>query len=132
MSTDQQPPVILIVESDDEVRPALVHNVQRWGYRVIVSLDVKDAIERVREGALKIELILINQVGQSVDQLLDGGRAIRQQSAEHSINAFIVVLAEKYGEDLEGQDVQLGAYEYITYLEHGDQLMELLYRLCPV
>ncbi|MBD2037053.1 hypothetical protein H6F76_18965 [Leptolyngbya sp. FACHB-321] len=132
MSTDQQPPVILIVESDDEVRPALVHNVQRWGYRVIVSLDVKDAIERVREGALKIELILINQVGQSIDQLLDGGRAIRQQSAEHSINAFIVVLAEKYGEDLEGQDVQLGAYEYITYLEHGDQLMELLYRLCPV
>ena len=132
MSDEQHLPVILVVESDDEVRPALVHNVQRWGYRVIVSLDVKDAIERVREGALKIELILINQVGQSIDQLIDGGRSIRQQSAEQSINAFIVVMAEEYGEDLEGQDVQIGAHEYITYLEHGEQLMKLLYRLCPL
>jgi DNA-binding NtrC family response regulator len=132
MSDDRHLPVILVVESDDEVRPTLVHNVQRWGYRAIVSLDAKDAIERVREGALKIDIILINQVGQSIDQLVDGGRLIRQQSAEHSLNTFIVVMAEEYGEDLEGQDVQIGAYDYITYLEHGEQLMKLLYRLCPV
>lgn len=132
MSNEHHSPVILVVESDDAVRPALVQNVQRWGYCIIVSLNVEDAIERVREGALKIDLILINQVGQSIDQLLAGGRSIRQQSAEYSINAFIVVLAEEYGEDLEGQDVQIGAYEYITYLEHGEQLMKLLYRLCPL
>jgi DNA-binding response OmpR family regulator len=132
MSDDRPSPVILVIEADDEVRPILVHNVQQWGYRVIVSLDVKDAIERVREGALEIDIILINQVGLSIDQLIDSGRSIRQQSAEHSIKTFIVVMAEEYGEDLEGQDVQIGAYDYITYLEHGEQLMKLLYRLCPI
>lgn len=77
MNNDPHSPVILVVESYDEVRPTLVHNLLRWGYRVIVLLEVKDAIERVREGALKIDIILINQVGLSIDQLIDGGRAIR-------------------------------------------------------
>jgi hypothetical protein len=109
-----------------------VHHVQRWGYRAIVTLDVQDAIERVRAGALKIDIILINQVGQSLNQLLASGRSIRQQSADYSINAFLVVLAEVYGEELEGQDVQIDAYDYITDLEHSEQLMKLLYRLCPL
>jgi len=132
MSNARPSPVVLVVESDDAVRPPLVHHVQRWGYRAIVTLDVQDAIERVRAGALKIDIILINQVGQSLNQLLASGRSIRQQSADSSINAFPVVLAEVYGEELEGQDVQIDAYNYITDLEHSEQLMKLLYRLCPL
>jgi hypothetical protein len=97
-----------------------------------VSLDIKDASERVREGALKVDVILINQVGLSLDELIISGRAIRQQSAGSSTDAFIVLLAEEYGVDLEGQDVQVGDREYITYLEDGEQLMNLLHRLCPV
>jgi DNA-binding response OmpR family regulator len=132
MSDDPTLPALLVVESDDAVRSTLVQNLRRWGYRVIVSLDIKDASERVREGALKVDVILINQVGLSLDELIISGRAIRQQSAGSSTDAFIVLLAEEYGVDLEGQDVQVGDREYITYLEDGEQLMNLLHRLCPV
>jgi hypothetical protein len=41
-------------------------------------------------------------------------------------------MAERYGEDMEGKDVKVGESEYVTYLEDGEQLMNLLQHLCPV
>lgn len=125
-------PIILAVEPDDQVRPCLVHNLQQAGYAVIVSLDSHDASARVREGRLWIDLILLNQMELSLEQILANGRSIRQQTANGIPPAFIVVIAERYGVDLEGQDVLVGEREYITYLEDGLQLMRLLQRLCPV
>lgn len=43
----------------------------------------------------------------------------------------IIVMAERYGADMEGKDVQVDDTEYVTYLEDGQQLMNLLHRLCP-
>jgi hypothetical protein len=59
------------------------------------------------------------------------GRRICQGS-ELSSSTPIVVMAEHYGEDMEGKDVKVGESEYVTYLEDGEQLMNLLHRLCPV
>ena len=131
MSEHQTPPTILIVEPDDQVRPALIHNLRRWGYRVIVALDEEDATERVKNGGLQADVILLNQMQQSIDQFVNIGRSIRQ-SAERSTNTPIVIMAERYGNDLEGQDVQVGEREYVTYLEDGQQLMNLLHNLCPI
>jgi hypothetical protein len=33
---------------------------------------------------------------------------------------------------MEGKDVKVGESEYVTYLEDGQQLINLLYRLCPI
>jgi len=44
----------------------------------------------------------------------------------------IIVMAEQYGADMEGKDVQVDDTKYVTYLEDGQQLMNLLHRLCPV
>jgi hypothetical protein len=41
-------------------------------------------------------------------------------------------MAEQYGADMEGKDVQVDETEYVTFLEDGEQLMNLLHRLCPV
>ncbi|MEC4816794.1 MAG: hypothetical protein SAK29_26530 [Scytonema sp. PMC 1069.18] len=127
----QPPPTILIVEPDDQVRPALIYNLRKWGYCVIVALNEEDAIERVKNGSFQTDIILLNQMGQSIDQLVDIGRSIRK-SAERSPEAPIVIMAEQYGVDLEGQDAQIGESEYVTYLEDGQQLMNLLHNLCPV
>ncbi|MBD0390403.1 MAG: response regulator [Nostoc sp. C3-bin3] len=122
---------ILLVEPDDNVRPILKENLCRWGYNVIVALDTADALQRTRDGREPFDLILLNQFMQSLDQSIHFGRSIRQQ-AELDSRVPIVVIAEKYGVELEGQDIQLGESEYVTYLEDGQQLRNLLHKLCPI
>ncbi|MBD2468882.1 response regulator [Nostoc sp. FACHB-145] len=122
---------ILLVEPDDTVRPILRDNLRLWGYNVIVTLDAADALQRTKSGGELFDLILLNQFSQSLDQSIDIGRYLRQQ-AELSRQIPIVVMAERYGVELEGQDIQVGESEYVTYLEDGQQLKNLLHRLCPV
>jgi len=58
------------------------------------------------------------------------GRRIRQ-SAGFPIRTPIVVIAERFGADMEGKDVLVGESEYVIYPEDAQQLMDLLHRLCP-
>lgn len=122
---------ILLVEPDDTVRPILKDNLRRWGYQVIVTLDEADALQRIRTGSEPFDLILINQFEQSLDQAITMGQRLRQGSDPFS-SVPIVIMAERYGVELEGQDQQVGDKEYVTYLEDGQQLRNLLYRLCPL
>jgi len=59
------------------------------------------------------------------------GQQIRQASQSNS-QTPILVMAERYGADLEGQDIQLDDNEYVTYLEDGEQLKRILRRVCPI
>ncbi len=124
-------PTILALEQDDQTRPLLRHNLRSQGYRVLMALDFEDAIERTRGGRERLNMILINQFKLSLDEVINMGQCIRQ-SAGLSIHTPIVVMAEQYGADMEGKDVLVGESEYVTYLEDGQQLMNLLQRLCPV
>lgn len=127
----KSPPLILVVEPDNETRPLLKHNLQRQGYGVIVALDEEDAIERLMGGFHCPDLILLNQFNQSLEEALKSGRRIYTTSKLPK-DIPIVVLAERYGADLEGQDVQVGDREYVTYPEDGQQLLNLLQKLCPI
>lgn len=124
-------PCIFVLEPDDDVRPALKHNLQNWGYKVIMALDKEDAIQRTQGGRDRFDLILLNQGDCSIDEMMAIGQQIRQNT-ELDSRAPIIIIAEKYGEDLEGQDIQIGNNEYVTYLEDGQQLKNILHRLCPV
>jgi DNA-binding response OmpR family regulator len=125
------PPTILMIELDDDTRPILKQNLRNWGYCVLVALEEEDAIALARGGRDQPNLILLNQVKLSIDEFINMGRRIRQ-GAELPSSTPIVVMAEQYGEDMEGKDVKVGDSEYVTYLEDGEQLINLLYRLCPV
>ena len=124
-------PTILMVEPDDDVRPLLRTNLHRQGYRVIMTLDEEDAIARARGNSDRPDLILINQYRLALDKVIHRGRRIRQDAGLPS-DTPIVIMAERYGEDMEGKDVKVGESEYVTYLEDGEQLINLLQRLCPV
>jgi CheY-like chemotaxis protein len=106
----------------------LKHNLQSYGYRIIVALDEEDALERVGGGNVPADLVLVNLVGKSAEEVLDVGRRIRGH-AKYDGHTPLVVMAEKYGEDVEGTNVQAGENEWITYLEDSDQLKNLLARL---
>lgn len=122
---------ILIVEPDDVVRPILRDNLHRWGYKVIVALDKADALQRTKNGRESFDLVLLNQFEQSIEQVIEAGRQIRRQAALSS-RIPIVIMAEQYGTELEGQDIQVAESDYVSYLEDGQQLKNLLYQLCPV
>jgi DNA-binding response OmpR family regulator len=124
-------PTILVVEPDDDVRPLLRNNLHRQGYRAIMTLDEEDAIARARGDSDRPDLILINQYRLPLDKVIHIGRRIRQDAGLPSTTP-IVIMAERYGEDMEGKDVKVGESDYVTYLEDGEQLINLLQRLCPV
>jgi CheY-like chemotaxis protein len=124
-------PCIFVFEPDDDARPILKDNLQNWGYQAIIALDETDAIQRTQGGCEHFDLILLNQTGQSIDELIAIGQQIRQSTALDN-RAPIIIMAEHYGEDLEGQDIQVGDNEYVSYLEDGQQLKVIVQRLCPV
>ena len=119
---------IFLVEEDDDTRPLLRKNLQRYGYRVILALDEEDALERVGGGQVHADLVLINLVGKSTEDVLQTGRRIRKH-AKYDGHTPLIVMAEKYGEDLEGTDVKVGENDWITYPEDAEQLENLLARL---
>ena len=125
------PPTILLIELDDDTRPLLKQNLRACGSRVVVALEEEDAIALARGVRDRPDLILINQVELPIDEFINMGQHIRQ-GAELPSRTPIVVMAEQYGEDMEGKDVQVSESEYVTYLEDGEQLMNLLHRLCQV
>ncbi|HEX8494576.1 MAG TPA: hypothetical protein VF658_17150 [Pyrinomonadaceae bacterium] len=129
MNTEQpHKATIFLIEEDDETRPLLKYNLQRDGYRVIVALDEEDALERINGGNLPADLVLINLVGKSPEEALHIGRRIRQH-ARYDGHTPLVVMAEKYGKDLEGTDVNVSGNDWITYPEDHEQLENLLARL---
>lgn len=96
-----------------------------------MTLDEQDAIQRIQRVREHFDLILLNQTGKLIDELMAIGQQIRQ-STELDSRTPIIVMAEDYGEDLEGQNIQMGENEYVTYLQDGQQLKDILQRLCPV
>lgn len=121
-------PTIFLVEEDDETRPILRHNLIRDGFRVRLALDEEDALDRISSGNVQADLILINLVRKTPEEVLSIGRRIREH-AKYDGNTPLVVIAEKYGKDVEGTDMNVGGNDWITYPEDGDQLPNLLHRL---
>jgi CheY-like chemotaxis protein len=130
MSSEQgNQAIIFLIEEDDETRRPLVQNLRKDGYRVLVSTDEEDALERVGGGHVHADLVLVNLVGKSVDEALSVGRGIREH-AKYDGHTPLVVMAEKYNKDVEGTDVNVEGNDWVHYLgEEPDQLQNLLHRL---
>jgi DNA-binding response OmpR family regulator len=125
-------PTIFLIEEDDETRRPLVENLRRQGYRVIVSIDEEDALERVNGGHVHADLVLVNLVGKPLDELLRVGRRVREH-AKYDGHTPLVVMPEKYDKDVEGTEANVGGSDWVFYLgEEPDQLHHFLGRLLPV
>ncbi len=119
-------PVIFLIEEDNQTRPPLRRSLKSNGYDIVLAIDEEDALERVRDNRVKADLILINLLSKTPKEVLKIGRDISRKA---NIDAPIVVIAEKYGADLEGKDIKMDGNEYITYLEDAEQLFDLVSRL---
>ena len=121
-------PIIFLIEEDDDTRPILRHNLINDGFRVLLALDEDDALDRVGGERLRADVILINLVRKTPEEVLSAGRRIREH-AKYNGKTPLVVLAEKYTKEQEGTDVNIAGNDWITYLEEHDQLTDLLRRL---
>jgi DNA-binding response OmpR family regulator len=129
MSTEQT--TIFFIEPDDETRRLLKQGLRASGYKVLVAEDVEEALEGAEYGLARADLILLGPVGNSTEESLDIGRRIRGH-AKHNGDTPLVVMAEKYGKDVEGTDVNAGGNDWIFYLgEDPGQLRDTLARLTP-
>lgn len=122
-------PTIFLLEEDDDTRGPLVGGLRRYGYHVVVALDEADALERVGGGRVSAELVLVNLVGKSAEEVLSVGRRVREH-AEYHEHTPLVVMPEKYGKDVEGTEVNVAGNDWVFYLgEEPGQLKNLLARL---
>lgn len=128
MSGQENRRTIFLIEEDDDTRPILRQNLQNDGYRVLLAIDEEDALDRVDGNGARADLVLINLIGKSSEEALNIGRRIRAH-AKYDGHTPLVVMADKYGAELEGTDVNAGSNDWITYLEDHDQLKNLLARL---
>ena len=58
-------PTIFLIEEDDDTRPILKGNLKAYGYRVLLALDEEDAQERLGDGVVQADLLLLNLVGKT-------------------------------------------------------------------
>lgn len=121
-------PIIFLIEEDDETRSILRRNLQKDGYRLLLAVDEADALDRLNNGQARADLILINLVGKTPAEVLQTGQRIREHG-QYDSTTPLVVLAEKYGADVEGTDVEVGGNDWITYPADAEQLHNLLARL---
>ena len=121
-------PIIFLIDEDDDSRPSFRKILKNKDYDVSLAIDEEDALDRVKRGCFRADLILMNFVRKSPETVLEIGRNIRQIG---KLDAPVVVIAHKYGADLEGKDIQISENEYITYPETAEQLHDLLWRLIP-
>jgi len=117
--------MILLLEPDDDTRPLLKGNLEARGYTILVALNETDAIARATYARSSLDLIVINQVDQPIAEIIAKGQRIRRE-AGLSESIPVVVLAERYSLELEGQNLQFDEYNYVAYLEDGQQLLDLL------
>jgi DNA-binding response OmpR family regulator len=124
-------PTIFLIEEDEETCRPLVSNLRGYGYRVIVALDEQDALERIGGGSVDADLVLVNLIKKSAEEVLRVGRRVREH-AKHDGHTPLVAMPEKYGKDVEGTNVNVGGNDWVLYLgEEQDQLRNLLADLLP-
>ena len=123
-------PTIFLLEEDDETRLLLRKNLEAEGYRVIVAIDERDALDRIDGGSVPTDVIIVNLVRRSPQEALTVGRRVRAR-AKRDGHIPLVVIAEIYGEELEGTDENVIGNDWITYPEDSAQLRTLLRRLLP-
>jgi CheY-like chemotaxis protein len=122
-------PTIFLIEEDDETRRPLVDNLRGDGYRVLVAVDEDTALDMVGGGGVDADLVLVNLIGKSAEEVLSVGRRVRGH-AKHDGHTHLVVMPEKYDKALEDTEVNVEGNDWIFYLgEEPDQLKNFLARL---
>lgn len=122
---------ILFIGEDGDTNQPLKDSLRRQGYRVLLACCPEDVADWLAGGYVHADLVLLDLVGKTTEESLGVGRRIRRD-AKYDGRTPLVVMAEKYGKDVEGTEANVGGADWVFYLgEEPDQLNNLLRRLIP-
>lgn len=121
--TKMNEPTIFLLESDDDTRPLFRRLLKENGYNVLLAVDEEDALQKVNDGFVKSDLLIVNLLGKSEEEMLDFGNLMRDKGKS---NIPVLAIAAEYGEDLEGAIIKVRENEYIVYLDDATELFDLL------
>jgi CheY-like chemotaxis protein len=114
---------VLIVEDDADIRVALMDVLEEAGYQPVGAVNGLDALEKLRQGALKPCLIVLDLMMPIMD-----GRAFReQQLREPALASIPVVVCSAYREIT---DQTLRVAEFLRKPLDVDDLVEAVRRYC--
>lgn len=131
LSKDTRPAILFIGEDGDTHQP-LKHNLRQHGYRVLLACCIEDATDWMGGGYVHADLVLLDLVRKTTEATLAEGRQLRQH-AKYDGMTPLVIMAEKYGKDVEGTEVNIKDNDWIFYLgDEPDQLKNFLRRLAPL
>jgi two-component system chemotaxis sensor kinase CheA len=116
-------PVIFLIEDDEDTRLLFKEILKKNGYNVLPAIDEADALERVSFGHLAVDLVLVDLVRKSTEEMLKTGRRIRRSA---KLDVPLVTIAGEYNDELRGKNIQIGENDYVVYLEFGKELFDLL------
>jgi DNA-binding NtrC family response regulator len=120
---------VLLIADDKDVHPYLKQNLRGDGYRVLMALDSEDAFDWMNGGYIHADIVLIDLIGKTIDEALIIGREVREH-AKYDGHTPLIVMAEKYGKDVEGTNVNVSDNDWVHYLgEEPDQLQNLIGRV---
>lgn len=117
---------ILLVEEDDDTRLLFRELLKNKGYKVILTINEAEALEKVANGIGKVDLVLVDLVMKPTKEMLKAGERIMEKGR---LNVPLIAIAEEYKDELQGTSVQVEDNEYVVYLENGEELFDLVSRL---
>jgi hypothetical protein len=98
---------------------------------VLAACSVEDAADWMGGGYVHADLVLLDLVRRTTEESLAAGRQVRQH-AKYDGQTPLVVMAERYGPDVEGTEANVEGNDWVFYLgDEPDQLNNLLRRLVP-
>ncbi len=114
---------VLVVEDDADIRVALMDVLEEHGYEAVGAVNGLDALEKLKAGALKPCLIVLDLMMPVMD-----GRAFREQQLQDSALAPIpVVVVSAYREIA---DQALRITEFLRKPLDVDELVQAVRRYC--
>jgi CheY-like chemotaxis protein len=114
-----------VIEDEAETRANMKELLQRSDYRVLIAEDENTAIEQTERQ--RPDLVVVD-LAMPPSDVLAVGRRIRRR-AELGEHVPVVVIASTFEDDLEGQDIKVGAHEYISYMTDFEELENLISQL---
>ena len=117
------PPLVLVVEGDEETRDGIEKLLAADGYRVETARDEMDAVDRASRCCPT--LILVSLAG-SPDQVVAAAVRVRRRA---DLDASVPVVVFSVPTIDEGAEIALGRNVHITRPDNFDQLRALLGRV---
>jgi CheY-like chemotaxis protein len=119
--------IILFLEDDGDSRFYLKRLLRRGGYQVIAADDEEDALELMAFFKFKPDLILAH-LEMKPEEIMAAGRRLKERAGLDGAIP-VVVIAEKGGDGLEGENWKSDGKDYIYFWDEDSQLTHLLKKI---